>query len=407
MATDSAEEQRRIICTIMNLNLKEGAPQFRGLTVLHLVHRYTVGGAEAVVNYLCRYSPPHINNIVCSFYEPDQAGASKYGDAGKLICLYKRHGNDLGAVRRLAGVIRDNDVDLVHAQGWATYIEGLLAAKIFSRKNCRFVFAFHGKTIADVKNGIPWRRRTAQRIAGRFTDAIIAPSRQMAEDYTRTMGVAQDSVRIIYNGIDLSCYGQHHADARKQLGIAADEFVVGFVGRLDPVKNLDILCRAFHKSLQQAQSAGSSRPFRLIIVGDGAELGNMKQLARDLHLEENILFLGMRNDVSLCLSAMDVYVQPSFYEGHSNTILEAMAAGLPVVSTSVGGTPEIIEHDQTGLLFQPDDLEGISGAIFTLWQDEKKRQVIAAAGKQTVKQRFSAQTMTKAYADLFGKLISL
>ena len=130
----------------------------------------------------------------------------------------------------------------------------------------------------------------------------------------------------------------------------------------------------------------------------------MKQLARDLHLEGDILFLGMRNDVSLCLSAMDVYVQPSFYEGHSNTILEAMAAGLPVISTSVGGTPEIIEHGHSGLLFQPDDLEGIAGAIFTLWQDEKKRQVLAEAGKETVKQRFSAETMVRSYSDLFCRL---
>ncbi|MDL1974311.1 MAG: glycosyltransferase [Deltaproteobacteria bacterium] len=381
-------------------------PPSGSINVLHLVHRYTVGGAEAVVNYLCRYSPPNIKNIVCSFYEPDQVGARLYCATGKTICLNKRPGNDFGAVRRLAGIIREKNIDLVHAQAWATYIEGLLAVKLLNRNSCRFVYAFHGKTIADVKNGIPWRRRVAQKFAGRFTDAIIAPSRQMADDYAGTVGVVREQVQVIYNGIDLFCYGRQFKDSRKQLGLGTDEFVVGFVGRLDPVKNLDGLLMAFHKTLERVTVTGSKQHFRLLIVGDGAELVKLQRLTKELQLEKNIIFLGMRDDVALCLSAMDVYVQPSFYEGHSNTILEAMAAGLPVISTYVGGTPEIIKHEHSGLLFQPDDLDGISNAIFTLWHDKKKRQAIAEAGKRTIKQNFSVETMVKAYDDLFCRLTS-
>lgn len=258
-----------------------------------------------------------------------------------------------------------------------------------------------------MENGIPWRRRMAQRVAAGFTDAIVAPSRQMAKDYAATIGLSPRQVQVIYNGIDLSLYGRQFADARSRLGIEKDEFVVGFVGRLDPVKNLDGLFRAFANAVQKTTSTGSSRQFRLLVVGGGPALTELQQLARQLSIEQNVSFLGMRNDVGLCLSAMDIYAQPSFYEGHSNTILEAMAAGLPVISTNVGGTPEIIKHNYSGLLYSPNDIQRIAEAIFTLWQDESKRDELAQAGTQVVKQKFSVETMVKAYDDLFCRLISL
>jgi L-malate glycosyltransferase len=376
----------------------------QNITVLHLVHRYTVGGAEAVVNYLCRFLPTHVKNIICTFYEQEHSSLSLHGSAVEIICLNKHSGNDLKAVMRLGEIIRRKNVDVVHAQGWATYIEGLLAAKLLNRKKCRFVYAFHGKTIADVTNGIPRRRRMAQRVAAEFTDRIIAPSCQMAEDYANISGLPAEKVQVIYNGIDLSCYGRHHNDARRKLGIRSDEFVIGFVGRLDKVKNLSGLFKAFQTADKHQALSGHGQRWRLLLVGDGTEFDNLQDLAGKLNIEKKVLFLGMRNDVGLCLSAMDVYAQPSFYEGHSNTILEAMAAGLPVISTDVGGTPEIITHNKTGLLFHPEDHDGMSKAMLSLWQDDKKRRTLAEAGQKIVQQQFSVETMAKAYADLFNRL---
>ena len=374
----------------------------KNITVLHLVHRYTVGGAEAVINYLCRFSPPTITNIVCSFHDPDEHGLATYGQDAEILCLDKRPGNDFRAVLRLGKIIRDKCVDLVHAQGWGTYIEGLFAAKLLAWGRKPLVYAFHGKTINDVKNGIPGRRRIIQKAASLFTDAIIAPSSQMAGDYASTIGLAPDKVNVIYNGIDLSRYQQSYPGAKQELGLGPSDFVIGFVGRLDPVKNLYGLLKVF--SLVLDMLGENELALRLILVGDGPELSGLKDKARQMNIHDHVLFLGMRQDIPLCLSAMDVYIQPSFYEGHSNTLLEAMTSGLPVISTKVGGTPEIIAHGKTGLLFEPDNYEGMANAVFSLLKDSARREALADAGRQLVMEKFSVQTMVKAYSDLFYSL---
>jgi len=371
----------------------------QSITVLHLVHCYSIGGAEAVINYLCRYSPTHINNIVCSFQEPGDDAFRMYGSSTEIACLHKRPGNDARAVWRLSSIIRDNRVDVVHAQGWGTYIEGLLAAKMFSGRSCRFVYAFHGKTITDVQNGIPWRRKAAQRLASFFTDAIIAPSCQMAEEYAMTNGLVPDRVAVIYNGIDLNRYGSHICDARYRLGIPGEDFVIGFVGRLDKVKNLVGLLHAFRIALDL-----SSLSLRLVVVGDGREMARLKALAEKLDMKNRVTFLGMRDDIPVCLSAMDIYAQPSFYEGHSNTILEAMAAGLPVITTDVGGTPEIITHQKNGLLFQPEDYRGMAESMVWLAENIEERCNLVDAARETVRQRFSVKAMVDSYTELFTKL---
>jgi glycosyltransferase involved in cell wall biosynthesis len=173
------------------------------------------------------------------------------------------------------------------------------------------------------------------------------------------------------------------------------------VGRLDPVKNLDGLFMAFKRSIDLF----SDKKARLLVVGDGQELPRLKDLSKALGLEKQVYFSGMRNDVGFCLSAMDVYVQPSFYEGHSNTILEAMASGIPVISTHVGGTPEIVTHGDSGFLFKPGDTEEIAMAIAELRNNSDKRGIMAEKGRQKVKDLFSVDTMVKNYIGLFDELL--
>ncbi|MBU1024045.1 glycosyltransferase family 4 protein, partial [bacterium] len=127
---------------------------------------------------------------------------------------------------------------------------------------------------------------------------------------------------------------------------------------------------------------------------------------RDLHLEENILFLGMRNDVSLCLSAMDVYVQPSFYEGHSNTILEAMANGLPVIASNSGGIPEIIHDGTNGLMFDVRKKNSLAASLKKLYKDSSLAGKLTKEGSKTALEKFHVKHTARGYEDLYWKLLS-
>lgn len=373
------------------------------INILHIVHNYTIGGAEVVLANLCKHSSPEINNLICSLTSPDEAFIKKHKEQ-QVISLNKKPGNDFAVINRIKVIIREHKIHIVHAQGWATYLEGLIPTKILSKKRPKFIFAFHGKTIEDVLSGIPLRRRLAQRIASYFSDKIIAPSIDMATDYMRTFGVAKNNIQVIYNGIEIDRFSTKVDNAKEKIGIHADNFIVGFVGRLDRVKNLEGLIQVFSIFLEQLTSSQQSRSV-LLLIGDGEERLKIEKLSTELGLSQNIIFTGRSDKIPLYLSAMDVYIQPSFYEGHSNTIIEAMAASLPVISTDVGGTHEIIDHETTGFLYQPDDYQGMADILSELYNSSSLRQKIGERGRKTVSSNFSVEKMVAGYEQLYKELL--
>ena len=375
------------------------------MKVLHLVHSFQTGGAERVVVNLIYFASPWLDNSVCSLTEPNDLVATLAARSTPFVCLRKRSGNDLGAVLRLARLIDEQQIDVVHAQGWGTYLEGLIAAKLLSRRRPRFIFAFHGKSIDDVSNGVPWRRRVAQRLAFSFTDACIAPAAHMARDYAASIGVPPDRIAVIYNGIDTARFApRRDSEVRRSLGIDDNAFVVGFAGRLDPVKDIGTALTAF-ASLRAAVPEQARATVRMLIVGDGAERAALEQAAQARGLAGSVLFAGMRSDVPACMSAMDVYLQPSLYEGHSLTIMEAMAMGLPVISTRVGGTPEIIADGENGFLREPRDSEGMAQIARELYSRPQLRERIGQAARARITGDFSVATMVSAYEHLYMRLL--
>lgn len=371
---------------------------YRQRTILHLVHRLTFGGAERVlVNYL-NGSSQSLRHVICSFFPADSFSREIKSRDVQVINLDKKTGNDLSIPCKLARICLKYDADVIHCQGWGTYLEGLLCAGLLLGR-IKFVFAFHGKTIADL-GALPRRRIWMQRIGAVLGNAIITPSEEMRLDYARTMDIDPKRIDVIHNGvdIDLFCPGLGASAVRKEFGIEHHETVVGCVARFDPVKNFPGLIKAFAGVKRKGIDA------RLLLVGDGPQMEELRALVDDLGLKRDVLFTGRRTDVPQCLQAMDVYIQPSFYEGFSMTILEAMSSGLPVIAFDVGGTHEMLIHGFNGLLLQRNAENVLEEAMIDLAEHREKFREMGGNARTIVEERFSLTGMISKYDNLFTSI---
>jgi glycosyltransferase involved in cell wall biosynthesis len=209
------------------------------------------------------------------------------------------------------------------------------------------------------------------------------------------IGLPPEKLGVIYNGVQVPETSASPREARAKLGLPLDGQVIGTVSRLYLVKGIDFLIRA----LAQMDDAA------LAIVGDGPERAALETLADTLGVAGRIHWTGHRRDVPTLLPAFDLYVQPSLHEGMSNTILEAMAAGLPVVATAVGGTPEVVDDGVTGLLVPPRDPDALAGVIVRLLRDLDLRRKMGRAGQERVRRHFSLEQMVRQTQALYERLL--
>lgn len=370
------------------------------VTVLHLVHRLTFGGAERVLVNVINGTGARMRHVVLSFLPADDFAAEILPGRATVLSADKRPGNDWSLPGRIAAICREHRVDVVHSQGWATFAEGV-AGSLLARPRPCFVYAFRGKTFQDVQ-GVPLRRRVAQRLLARCCDAMLTPCNEMRRDLAETVGLSPDRVEVIYNGVDSELYRPgRNAAGRRMFGFGAGAVVVGCVARFDPVKNLLSLVRAVadcHRAFPQ---------LRLLLVGDGDERPAIEREIKAAGLEGSAVITGRRSDVNRCLQAMDIYVQPSLYEGVSNTVLEAMSSGLAVLAGDVGGTAEIVVHGETGLLLRSTSADALGGALASLLSDRAALARMGAAGRHRVEERFSLKVMAAEYESLFRRVAGL
>jgi glycosyltransferase involved in cell wall biosynthesis len=277
-------------------------------------------------------------------------------------------------------------VDVVHCHHYSSFVYGQLSASLWSGPPV--VFTEHGR----LSDAAPSRkRRLVNPIIGWLPSAVYAVS----EDLRRHMvaeGFPQSQVHVVHNGIDPGpqVSGTERRAARAALGLPEDALVVGTVGRLDPVKDFETLIRGFAECADRLPRA------RLVIVGEGPERASLEAVARDSGLDGLVVFTGHRQDVRALLPAFDLFVNSSIHEGISLTILEAMAARVPVIATSVGGNPEIVTAD-TGVLVPARSPESIARALLELAGDETVRSRMSKAGRARVERSFSAERMFRHY----------
>ncbi len=239
------------------------------------------------------------------------------------------------------------------------------------------------------------------RVTSFMADHVIAVSNEVKEYIVRETQIAEPKVSTIYNGIVVESSAAFDESAlMNDIGLQMGDRIIITAGRLHRQKGYDLLLQAL--SVVLAAFPG----VKLLILGAGDEEKNLKKLARSLELSEKVLFLGLRPDVDRLLQCCEMFVLSSRWEGFPNVLLEAMAAGKPVVATAVGGVPELVVDGVTGILVPPEDTPALADAINRLLLDVMRAKALGAAGKERVRQGFSMDAVIAKTEALYHELLT-
>jgi glycosyltransferase involved in cell wall biosynthesis len=250
-----------------------------------------------------------------------------------------------------------------------------------------------------VRHWDPARRlRFSERLRNFWTDQVLANCAAAAEACAEVEGIAKEKIEVIYNGVELAESGPEPG-LRRSLGIGSATLLVGNVANLKHVKGQDILIRAFRRVADELPRT------RLLICGEGEEGLWLKRLAQELGLARQVLFLGLCHNLKAVYGSLDLYVHSSRAEGFSNSILEAMASGIPVVATTTGGTPELFGDDARDGLVPPEDVSALAKAILRMLKDETLRVKHGSTGRKNVAAKFTFLRMVAAHEALYLKLL--
>jgi len=356
--------------------------------VMQLILSLTPGGTERLVVEIVTRLLGEFRMVVCCLDDAGEWAAELTAHGVPVVALQRQPGFHPMLGVRIARLAKQYGASVVHCHHYSPFVYGQIAA-IVSRR-LRMVFTEHGRLSDDPPT---LKRRTANAVLGRLSGSMFAVSSALRQ-HMIDAGFPARRVGVIHNGIDPGPRPTAAARtaARARLGIAPGTFLLGTAARLDPVKDLQTLIGGLIRLRDRVPSA------QLAIVGSGEERAALEASARASGCEEAIHFLGYRPDVRDLLAAFDVYVNCSVSEGISLTILEAMAAALPVVATSVGGTPEIVIEGTTGFLVEPRAPGRLADAAAALATAPERRAALGAAGRARVEAAFAIDRMVGEYA---------
>jgi sugar transferase (PEP-CTERM/EpsH1 system associated) len=373
--------------------------------VVHVIFRLATGGLENGLVNLINAMPAdrYRHAIICLADTTEfQKRIARGGVA--VIALEKRPGHDLRAYWRAWKTFRELKPAIVHTRNFPAmeYVMVALCAGVRGR-----IHGEHGRDTYDLdgSNRVYNRfRRLVRPFVNRFTTVSV----DLAAWLRDTIGVEPDRIAQIYNGVDVARF-RPASGRRIPIGppgfAEPDSVIVGTIGRMQTVKNQTLLARAFIRLIEQEPKL---RPVvRLVMVGDGPLRGEVANLLERAGLHDLAWLPGERQDIPDLLKQMDVFVLPSLVEGISNTVLEAMATGLPVVATDVGGTRELVRDGVTGGLVPSDDIDALTGRIRGYVVDKSLRERHGMAGRQRVEREYTIEVMVRKYMDVYDSVVAV
>lgn len=387
--------------------------------VVHIIYALGTGGLEnGLINILNRAPADRYRHAIVCLTGAEAFASRLTAPDVTVIELHKKPGHDLGMYWRLWRTLRHLRPAIVHSRNLAA-LETQALGLLFPR--CKRIHGEHGRDVGDL-DGSNRNYQRLRRWLNPFIHRFIAVSQDLATWLTQTVGIAEHKVTQIYNGVDSSRFSPQvrgAGDQKDAIGRpprvwprgfpahfipTSDCVVIGTVGRLATVKNQSLLLHALHQVLQHHPNVSSH--LRCIVVGDGPERSKLEKIIASLELQSYVWLAGDRDDIPAWLGCMDIFVLPSLGEGISNTVLEAMASGLPVIATTVGGNPELVEHEVTGLLVPSDNIDDLGKAIERLVTVPQLRLAMGEAASGKVREMFDWDRTVTAYLRVYDEVLN-
>lgn len=370
--------------------------------ICHIIYRLAVGGLENGLVNLINNLPDdaYRHAIVCVTEATDFRDRIRRSDV-EIHEIHKRRGKDLSAYGRMWRVLRRLRPKLVHTRNLPA-LDMVVPAWLAGIR--KFVHSEHGLDLLEI-DGKNAKYNHLRRLSRVVVNRYVAVSDDLTRWLREEIGVPSSRLETIYNSVDTARFSP---DLPAQ-SVLPDGFappgaiVVGTVGRLDPLKNQLSLVDAFAHVL--ALRPELRQKLRLVIVGEGDQRSTLEATIAKACISDLAWLPGARNDTAALYRALDIFVLPSLREGISNTLIEAMASGRPVIATRVGGNSEVVRDGVTGQLIPPQNSEALAAAIQNYVEHPELRRAHAAAGREYVCQRYSLRTMLEKYDSLYRSLL--
>lgn len=367
-------------------------------TICHVIHALGVGGAEVLVRQMIQQMSADFRCVVAVLDDIGAIGTQLQSAGIHVEHLRRQPGIDLKCAERLRAFADSQRADILHAHQCTPFFQAMLSRGLSGRRPV--VFTEHGRHFPDRPSR---RRMIVNRLLLQRQDRIVACGEAVRQALITNEGLPAGRVEVIYNGADTSAFSQPTDDARERirrdLGYSANDFVVIQVARLHQLKDHQTALRTIERVRSEIPQA------RLLFVGDGDQRQALQQTIDERQLSANVTLLGTRSDIADLLAAADVFLLTSISEGIPLTVIEAMAARLPVVATSVGGLPEMVQHGETGFLAGSGDDQCLATHLTTLAQQSSLRTQMGDRAAVVACSRFSLESMLNSYQNVYTEVL--
>ena len=371
----------------------------RRLKVLHVVPHMHIGGLEKVIVNLWKHLDRRLIDLsVCCELEKGVLGESLEQDGCELLRLpASRRKTDYFTWLKLCRLLRQRRFDIVHSHSIHSFIDCALCSLLAGTS--RWVHTFH---FGNYPN-LPGHYLAAERLLGPLARQLVAVGHAQRDSMVRHLGYSPGMLEVIWNGVELEEQGyddSRREKLRQELGIAGGGTVIGSVAVLSEQKGIPVLLDAARLVLEARSD------LRFIIVGGGPRERLLRQMSDEMGLADRVLFTGWREDAGEIMRLLDIFVMSSLWEAMPIVLMEAMAAARPILATTVGDIPYMIEDGETGLLAPAGDPEALAEGLLRLAGDPGLRRRLSQAGRRSYERRFTARTMAVAYERLYQGMMA-